>query len=140
MDNTSSIPGLTFHVESADYKDSAMFAAKGTVHLSVDIEDLDVWEEVLHRLDGMRVHAVDDFHRQLMTSLQQENEQLLERVTKLAEENRVVKDHAEHADAMIQGTIERMKQVIGKQALEIQQYKNVMDLLVPPAEVVGSGP
>ena len=71
MDNTSSIPGLTFHVESADYKDSAMFAAKGTVHLSVDIEDLDVWEEVLHRLDGMRVHAVDDFHRQLMTSLQQ---------------------------------------------------------------------
>jgi hypothetical protein len=146
MADKVAIPGVTFWVESADYKDSATFVAKGTVHLTADIDDLEIWEEVIRRLDGFRAHAIDDFHRQMMMSLREENEQLTTDTAKVREESRVVKEQAEQATAMSIQQVSRLTMLVREYELALQHHRNtatdtqnLLNLLVPPGEVVGSG-
>lgn len=74
----------------------------------------------------MRVYAIDDFQRQLMFSLQQENEQLTARLAQLTEENRVL--NVLRGDLIMQ---------THRNDPEVQALLN---LLVPPDEVVSSKP
>lgn len=138
MGNENTIPGLTLWVETADYKAATTFTAKGTIQLKVDIDNLEVWEEVVRRLDGMRIHAIDDFHRHLMVSLQQENQELHARTTKLAEENRAIREEIDHSTSMTTVLVNSLKARIGEQEREIQHYQNLqedtkrlLDMLVP---------
>jgi hypothetical protein len=138
MGNENTIPGLTLWVEAADYKAATTFKAKGTIQLKVDIDDLEVWEEVIRRLDGMRVHAIDDFHRQLMVSLQQENQELHAQSNRLAEENRAIREEIGQSTSMTTVLVNSLKTRIGEQEQELQHYRNLtadtkklLDMLVP---------
>lgn len=80
------IPGITFHVEASSRSGSAVFKARGRVQLTADIADIEMWEEVVRRLEGFKVYSVDDFYQQIMLALRHENERLtyeLARVTEL---------------------------------------------------------
>jgi len=145
MADKVAIPGVTFWVNSAEYKDSATFVAKGTVHLTADIDDLEIWEEVIRRLDGFRAHAIDDFQRQMLLSLREENEQLTAESARVREETRVVKEQAAQTMAMSAQEVFNLTLLIREYERELQHHRNtatdtqnLLDLLVPTSEVVSS--
>src|SRR5258707_127643 len=109
-DHDSDIPGVTFWVSSSSQSGSTDHLANGTVTLRAEIDDYEIWTEVVRRLDGYSVYSIDDFNRQLMIVLREENRQLLERATRAetqAHEQREVAD--------------KVAKIVGEQNRELQE-------------------
>jgi hypothetical protein len=73
MEPNEKLPGLTFHVES-----SSLQKKHGRVQLDATVNDIDLWEEVLKKLDGFRVYTVADLHTALVEVLQDDQKQMKE--------------------------------------------------------------
>lgn len=67
MEPVNKVPGLTFHVEKASLKEK-----HGNVVLEATVNDSDLWDEVLKKLEGLRIYAVADFQTALVECLQDE--------------------------------------------------------------------
>lgn len=93
-DNDSDLPGVTFWVVGSGESGSINHKFKGHVELTADIDDEDVWREVLERLNGYRVYSIDDFNTQMMKLLREENEELVRRNQQLEEKIRVTEEQA----------------------------------------------
>jgi hypothetical protein len=88
------IPGVTFHVEMSGISGGTATMKNGYVRLRAEISDEQIWKDVLKRLDGYRVYAIDDFYQQLMISLRRENEALEKQLAKTKEELRTTNEWA----------------------------------------------
>ena len=71
MEPNDKLPGLTFHVES-----SSLQQKHGRVQLDATVNDIDLWEEVLKKLDGFRVYTVADLQTALVEILQDDQKQM----------------------------------------------------------------
>lgn len=108
------IPGVTFYVLSSNKAGSTTHKAIGTVSLRATIDNLEIWDEVIRRLNGYRVFSVDDFNSQIAIALRSENVGLVAKLDKterelahqrqiteqtlsvLGKENHELKERAEH--------------------------------------------
>jgi len=85
MEPNEKIPGVTFHVVSSSLKNKT-----GKVVLDAVVNDLDLWPEVMTRLDELRIYTVSDLTTAMIEILQEENRELKEsadkEVTRLREE------------------------------------------------------
>jgi hypothetical protein len=59
--------------------------AKKTVKVTLDAEvnDEEVWEVARRKLDGMKIHTVEDFQTELLNALRAENKTLERRLAEL---------------------------------------------------------
>ena len=73
MEPNNKLPGLTFHIES-----SSLQQKHGRVQLDATVNDADLWDEVLKKLDGYRVYTVADLHTALVEVLQDDQKQMKE--------------------------------------------------------------
>ena len=89
MEPNEKLPGLTFHIESSSLQEK-----HGRVQLSASVNDLDLWEEVLKKLDGFRVYTVADLQTALVEILQDEQKE-----TKTVHEQEIesLRQELEHA-------------------------------------------
>jgi len=67
MEPVPKLPGVTFHVQRSALREKA-----GEVTLDATVEDPDLWEKVLKKLDGYRVYTVSDLQTALVEVLQEE--------------------------------------------------------------------
>ena len=70
MDPVDKLPGVTFYI-----RHSALTAKVGAVTLDAVVEDPDLWEHVLKKLDGFRVYTVADLQSALIECMQEENQE-----------------------------------------------------------------
>lgn len=68
MDPTAKLPGVTFHIQHSALRDKA-----GSVTLDATVEDIDLWEKVLKKLEGFRVYTVADLQTAMVECMQEEN-------------------------------------------------------------------
>jgi L-lactate utilization protein LutC len=80
--------GLVFHVESSAITGASLAGKVGQVRLRAEFTDEELWKGVVNRLNGYRVHAVEDFHAQLLTVLRNNNAELERKLAKVTEEKR----------------------------------------------------
>jgi hypothetical protein len=73
MEPNEKLPGLTFHVEG-----SSLQKKHGRVQLDATVNDLDLWDEVLKKLDGFRVYTVSDLQTAMVEILQDDQKQMKE--------------------------------------------------------------
>lgn len=75
MANEDRIPGVTFVCESGETK-----KVKGKliaeVRLTAHINDLELFEQIEGKLDGMKVYAAEDFQTQVNGLLREDNDKL----------------------------------------------------------------
>jgi hypothetical protein len=97
-DKASDIPGVTFHVVRSEYSGAGVLndrvKLRGAVHLTAEIEDKDIWDEVIRRLDGYRVYSIDDFSQQLVLVMKDEREAAVKKLAEVQEEARVTAERA----------------------------------------------
>ena len=70
MEPVNKVPGLTFHVEHAE-----LSARLGKAEVHADVNDPDMWEKVIEKLDGFRVYTVEDLVSSVVSVLQDENKE-----------------------------------------------------------------
>ena len=82
------IPGVTFHLESAKQLPSVTYKAHGLVTLKADIDNFDVWDEVVGKLNGLRIYEASDLSTEMIEMLQEDNNRLEGELAQLKEEAR----------------------------------------------------
>jgi hypothetical protein len=94
MDNqdpvpVAEVPGITFWVEASGVIGVTVDGKKtGYVRLRTEFDNEELWLEVVKRMNGLRVHAIDDFHSQILMALRLENEELTKELAKVTEQKR----------------------------------------------------
>jgi hypothetical protein len=68
MEPTDKLPGVTFYVERSSLRDR-----HGSVVLNASVEDPELWNEVLAKLDNFRIYTVGDLSTAIIEVLQEEN-------------------------------------------------------------------
>lgn len=110
------IPGVTFHLESAKQLPSVEYKAHGLVTLKADIDDFDVWDEVVGKLNGLRIYEASDLNTEMIEMLQEDNNRLEGEVEQLKEAAREREErHAAYMDDQL-----RIVAVLGFQARKDQ--------------------
>lgn len=84
------LPGLTLHVIHEELASCAgrNFQAAGKIHLSAEVHDLGVFDDVVEKLDGMTVHTVNDVPQALVKAAQRRAKRAEEKMMSLTEESR----------------------------------------------------
>jgi hypothetical protein len=77
MDPTDKIPGVTFFVQSSSLRDK-----QGQVQLDATVNDTELWDEVLRRLNGHRIYTVSDLTSAMIDVLQEDNRVMREEHTR----------------------------------------------------------
>jgi gamma-glutamylcyclotransferase (GGCT)/AIG2-like uncharacterized protein YtfP len=70
VEPVNKLPGLTFHVETAQLTNKL-----GKAEIHADVNDVDMWEQVITKLDGLRIYTVEDLATSVMEVLQTENKE-----------------------------------------------------------------
>jgi glutamyl-tRNA reductase len=73
MKHDEKIPGLTLRMVQADLKNG-----HGTLHLTATVNDIPTWEEVVGRLNGMRVYTVEGLAEEMINVAQKRARQVQE--------------------------------------------------------------
>lgn len=110
MEHDERIPGVTFRLTRADKKppiDPKKHKAIGYVELTAEINDFMVWEDVLQRLNGMRVYTVENLAEEMISVAQNRARE--------AERDLEVKNQA------LQAELEKAKQNLSFTKAELQQ-------------------
>jgi hypothetical protein len=75
MDTEDRIPGVTFYVGGSDLTKSGSNYI-GKVELEAHVTSLDMWEEVLRKIDKLKIYEAQDFHTTMVELLQEDSKQL----------------------------------------------------------------
>lgn len=59
QDQTDRLPGVTFSVVESNYHGAAA-GIVGNVRMTAKIDDVDLWKEVVRKLNGYRIYTVND--------------------------------------------------------------------------------
>jgi len=79
MEHDERIPGVTFRLTRGDKLppiDPKKQKAMGEVALTAEINDFGVWEEVLERLNGMRIYTTDNLAEEMVNVAQEKTVKL----------------------------------------------------------------
>lgn len=77
MEPNEKLPGVTFHVVRSSLQERL-----GVVVLDASVNDPDLWQEVLTRLDELRIYTVSDLSTAMIQVLQEDNRELKEATDK----------------------------------------------------------
>lgn len=73
MEPMNKLPGLTFYVDASSLKDG-----HGSVRLSATVKDIDLWDQVIKKLNNFRVYTVSDLSTAMVEVLQEESKEVKE--------------------------------------------------------------
>ena len=78
MQHDEKIPGVTFFLKKGEQQPPANkdHLARGEVILSCEITDLEVWKEVLEKLNGLRIYTVSDLSEAMVAISQKKYAEL----------------------------------------------------------------
>jgi len=84
------LPGLTLHVIEDTLASCAgkAFKAAGMITLQAEVHDLDIFDEVKEKLDGMTIHTVNDVPQALVKAAQRRAKKAEQRMMDHTEESR----------------------------------------------------
>lgn len=91
------LPGLTLHVMEDELTGCAgkTFKAGGRIVLSAEVHNLDIFDEVKEKLDGMTVHTVNDVPQALVRAAQRRAKRAEQKMMDISEDTRKRVDELE---------------------------------------------
>ena len=120
MDPVKKVPGLTFHVEHSELKSKL-----GIAELHADVEDPDMWDAVLEKLDGYRVYTVKDLQESVLEVLQSENKEEKAEHARREEAMRQELECLRQENSLLKKTNAELAKEKGERARELQQLKEM---------------
>jgi hypothetical protein len=78
------LPGITFHLEESSLGPSSVHKGNGKITLQADVDDIDMWDKVVHHFSELRIYDAGDFKTELIELMQDDNKRLTDQMEQFA--------------------------------------------------------
>lgn len=124
MANEDRIPGVVFTLENTETK-KVKGKLVAEVTLQAHINDLDLFDAISEKLDGLKIYAAEDFQMQVNDLLREDNDDL---------ENQI--KQAKRARATAEEHLSQKESFHAQQVEELQREKQTLMVRVKQLEVL----
>ncbi len=128
MEHDERLPGVTFRLTRGDLlppADNKKQKALGAVELNAEVNDFDVWKEVLDKLNGMRIYTIENLAEEMVEVAQEKARQLENEMAKKTEELRVERAQLQQQLDFALVEIRELRTTIIQQTKELQRLRQV---------------
>jgi hypothetical protein len=122
MTKEAEIPGLTFNVQNHSLGPCAgdEFKALGVVTLTASIHDLDIWDKVVTKLDGLAVYSVTTLTGQLVDVANRRASRAEEAAAKAMEDARALNEELRSSLSFKDAELENLR---GQLAMALRELE-----------------
>ena len=117
MEHNEQLPGVTFRLDRADKLppiNPKKHKAIGRVELHADINDFEVWDEVLSKLSGLRIYTIENLAEEMVNVTQKKAKETEQALSARNQE--------------LKAALERVKQELSFATLELRQLMQTLAL------------
>lgn len=124
------VPGLTLYVKESDLQHCAgkQFKATGFITLRAEVHELDIWDQVVEKLEGMTIYTVNDLMGAVIQSAQRRANRAEKKAMKTMEEARKRVDELEAVNSFLESDNERLKRELTQALKERDELQEVVDV------------
>jgi predicted RNase H-like nuclease (RuvC/YqgF family) len=124
------IPGITLYMKEKELTPCAgkLFKSTGFVTLRAEINDLNVWDQVTDKLDGMTVYTVNGLTEAIVQAAQRRATRAEKRAMDTMEQARRSVDDLEAAVSFLERDNENLKGQIAELLRERKELQEVIDV------------
>lgn len=127
MENEDRIPGIVLSLHSSEVR-KVGGKVLGDVSLIATVADLDLWEAIIQKLDGMKIYEAEDFHDQILSLQQEDNEALTSALDGLKAELRAFQEDAS-SRSQREKELEEMNTRLGEELKRLQALEQELQEL-----------
>jgi hypothetical protein len=124
------VPGLVHYVKRAELQhcSGGHFKGTGFITLQVEVNDFDVWDKILEKLEGMVVYTTNDLIGTVVAAAQRRANRAESQVVKTMEDARARIDLLESQLSFAQIDCENLKAQVGQVLLEREELQEIIDV------------
>lgn len=132
MNKKEDVPGLTLYVKEHDLQHCAgkNFAATGFITLRAEVNELDIWDKVVEKLEGMTVYTVNDLSGAVIQAAQRRANRAEKKAMETMEEARQRVDELEATTSFLESDNENLKnqlEAVIRERNELQECVDAQD-------------
>lgn len=126
------LPGLTLYIKEQELTPCAgkEFKSAGFITLRAEVNDLDVWDQILEKLEGMTVYTVNDLTGAVIQAAQRRANRAEGAAMKTMEEARQRVDEFDARNSFLENDNERLRRenaALIKERDELQEVVDIQD-------------
>lgn len=117
MEHDERVPGVTFRLTRGEQRppiDTKLHKAVGHVELYAEINDFNVWADVLQRLNGMRVYTVENLAEEMISVAQKKARDAERKLQQDKEELRSELEKAKQRISFMEAELQRLQVMEGE--------------------------
>lgn len=126
MAKEEELPGLTLRVHEKTLSPCAgsEFKATGLITLSVEVKELDVWDKVVEKLDGLAIYSVSTITETLVEAARRRANKAEQIAMRSTEESRAQIEQLESALSFRQADVDNLKNQLGAALAELEVLRD----------------
>lgn len=111
MKKEQEIPGLVLYVteHQCDGCPGDAFTTIGKIQLRAEVQDLEIWDQVVEKLHGMTIYTVDSLHEQVARAAQRRANRAEEQAMQVSEEARQQVDELESRCSFLEQEVNNLR-------------------------------
>lgn len=130
MQRKENLPGLTLYVKEKELTPCAgkEFTSAGFITLRAEVNDLDVWDKVVEKLEGMVIYTVNDLTGAVIQAAQRRANRAESAAMKTMEEARQRVDELEARNSFLENDNRRLQRENASLIRERDELQEVIDV------------
>ena len=128
MEHDERIPGVTFRLTRGDQKppiDPSKQKAIGVVELHAEINDFNVWAEVLDKLNGMRIYTVENLAEEMVDVAQKKAREATQEMKAKTDALHAQSQHVQQQLSFVEQENIRLNATIQRQEQELVRLRQL---------------
>jgi hypothetical protein len=124
------LPGITLYIKEHELTPCVgkVYKSAGFITLRAEVNDLDVWDRVVEKLDGMTIYTVNDLTGAVIQAAQRRANRAEKQAMKSMEDARRVVDELEARNSFLENDNENLKRQLEAIIQERDELQEVVDI------------
>lgn len=124
------LPGLTLYIKDQELTPCVgkMFKSAGFITLRAEVNDLDVWDQVVEKLEGMTIYTVNDLTGAVIQAAQRRANRAEREAMKSMEDARRLVDELDARNSFLESDNENLKRQLEAVVRERNELQEVVDV------------
>jgi hypothetical protein len=124
------LPGITLYIKEHELTPCVgkVYKSAGFITLRAEVNDLDVWDRVVEKLDGMTIYTVNDLTGAVIQAAQRRANRAEKQAMKSMEDARRVVDELEARNSFLESDNDNLKRQLEAIIQERDELQEVVDI------------
>lgn len=124
------LPGLTLYIKDHELTPCVgkVYKSAGFITLRAEVNDLNVWDQVVEKLEGMTIYTVNDLTGAVIQAAQRRANRAEKQAMKSMEDARRVVDELESRNSFLESDNDNLKRQLAAIVAERDELQEVVDI------------